>query len=563
MPHTHKYNSPKIKESKGVQLLTSIWIVPFIAMLIALWLAYQYYTKIGPTILINFKSNAGLIANQSQLKLRDVTIGMVSNISLSEDGNGVQVKVKVNKEVAEYLNEKAKFWIVHADVGSHGISGLDTLLSGSYIELNGQKEEETKHQFIGLEKPYIDKDAKGSYYILSAPHSNDITEGSNVYYRMIKVGRVERVAISPDGKKVNFTIFIKEQYTPFINNKSHFYTNSNFSVDLSQGKLDMNIASFSQLVHGGISVYTPLQSLNINSNQSKETQRKVYPLFKSLNEMKSKHLKLGSSDKVYAFKFLEKSTKLEIGSPVEFNGFQVGYITDIENYFSNSSHQVESIIFAIIHTESFTGKNEEIGDEVISKLVSNGLKASINSSIPMIGSDFIELVFDKNSSATIITNDQYDLFPTIKKEASSNILDETKKLIKKLEKLPLENLLISADKLLKDTNAPVQDLLKELKRTTKSIKNTVQNFNTSVSNINSLTAQESLQNLPLELTQTLQELNDTLTTFQALANDYGADSKFSDELSLTLHELSLTAESMGRVSQKLEKKPNALILGDD
>jgi len=583
MPHPHRYNSPKVKESKGVQLLTSIWIVPFIAMLIALWLAYQYYAKIGPTILISFKSNAGLIANQSQLKLRDVTIGMVSNISLSDDGNGVQVTVKVNKDVSKYLNEKAKFWIVHPDVGSHGISGLDTLLSGSYIELNGEKEEETKYYFTGLEKPYIDKGAKGKYFILSAPYSNDITEGSNVYYRMIKVGRVERVAISPDGKKVNFTVFIKEQYTPFVNNQSQFYTNSNFSIDLSQGKLDINIASVSQLVHGGISVYTPLQSLAVDTNQSKEKQRLVYPLFKSLNEMKAKHLKMGTHDKIYAFKFLEERTKLEIGSPVEFNGFQVGYVTDIKNSFANNSHTIDSKVFAIIHVEAFTTEDtNRSGEEVITNLVNKGLKATLNNSLPVVGSDFIDLVFDNNKTASIIKTAHYELFPTIKKESKANLLDETQKfitkleklpleslleetknVIKKVEKLPLESLLNSANKLVKESNAPVQNLLAELQETTQSINDTVQNFNISVSNINDLTAQESLQNLPVELSQTLAELNNTLLSFQALANDYGADSKFSSELSLTLHELSLTAESMGRISQKLEKKPNALILGDD
>jgi len=146
-----KYNAPKVRESKsGFQLLTTIWLVPLLALIIALWLASQYYAKIGPTIKISFKSNAGLIANQSQIKLRDVTVGMVTQISLAEDGNGVVVKAQMNKEVASYLNHKAKLWIVHPDVGSHGVSGLDTLLSGSYIELHGVKEEYTQKRFIGL-----------------------------------------------------------------------------------------------------------------------------------------------------------------------------------------------------------------------------------------------------------------------------------------------------------------------------------------------------------------------------------------------------------------------------
>ncbi len=561
MPHHPKYNTPKIKKSRGIQLLTTIWLVPIIAMTIALWLAYQYYSKIGPTIQINFKENAGLIANQSQLKLRNVTIGMVSKISLSQDGKGVSVQVKVNKEVSKYLNENAKFWIVHADVGSKGVSGLDTLLSGSYIELNGIKDKETKHKFKGLDKPYIDKDAAGKYYLLSAPSSNNISEGSHVYYRMIEIGRVERVAISSDGKKVNFTVFVEAKYTPFINNQSQFYTNSSFSVDLSKGKIDMNIASISQLVHGGISIYTPLQSMGLK--EVNKVQKYVFPLYKSLAEMKEKHLMIGFDDKIYSFKFKDNINKLEIGSPIEFNGFQVGYVTDINSHFSKKSQEVESEVFAIIHTKAFSESKKVKGSEVLEELVKHGLRATLDSTIPIIGSDYINLVFEKNRTATIKKSGNFDLFPTIHKKYSSNLLDDTQKLIQKIEKLPLEQLLISANKLLKENNAPIKNLLKDLRRTVNSVTKLVKNFDKTASNLNTITKQKSLQELPEQLTITLQELTTTLEKVQALSQDYGANSKFASELSLTLRELSLTAESMGRISLKLEKKPNALILGDD
>ncbi len=556
-----KYNTPKIKKSKGVQLLTTIWLVPFIAMTIALWLAYQYYSKIGPTIEITFKENAGLIANQSQLKLRNVNIGVVTKISLSKDGDGVTVQVKVNKEVSKYLNEKAKFWIVHADVGSHGVSGLDTILSGAYIELYGIKEKKTKLKFVGLDKPYIDKDAAGKYYVLSAPNSNNIVEGSHVYYRMIEVGRVERVAISPDGKKVNFTIFVKERYVPFINDESQFYTNSSFSVDFSKGKLDMNVASLSQIIHGGISIYTPIQSIGKKHNQT--NNKRIFPLYKSLSEMRVKHLRQGFDDRIYAFKFSDVTNKLEIGSPVEFNGFQVGYVTDIKSYFSNTAHKIESEVFALIHTKAFASSKEQKGNQVIEKLVKEGLKASLDSTIPIVGSDYINLVFDKNQTATIVKTKEYDYFPTIQKVASSNLLNDTQKLIQKLEKLPLENLLLSANKLLKDNNTPLKNLLKDLRKTVNNLDKLVKNFNKSATNLNRLTRKKSFQNLPTELTQTMQELTITLQKIQKLSSDYGADSKFASELSLTLRELAITAESMGRISLKLEKKPNALILGDD
>jgi paraquat-inducible protein B len=478
-----------------------------------------------------------------------------------------------------YLNEKAKFWIVHADVGSHGVSGLDTLISGSYIELYGVKEKKNKKHFVGLDKPYIDKDAEGEYYVLSAPMSNNISEGSNVYYRMVKVGRVERVAISPDGKKVNFTIFVEKKFTSYINDHSQFYTTSSFSLDFSQGKIDMKLASISQLVHGGISIYTPTQALD-KKEEFQKRQKRIFPLFKSLAEMKAKHLMTGADDKVYTFVFNEKKNKLEIGSPVEFNSFQVGYVTDIKSYFVPETKEVKSTVFAIIHTKAFENKQEKInGEKILESLINQGLKASLSSAIPVVGSDFINLVFDKSTEGklTFTANDVY--FPTSKREGSSNILKEVEALIVKLEKLPLEGLLNSATKLLNENNKPVQNVLKDLRHAINDFDVTIKNLNSftgkeslqslpdelsmTIQNLNNFTGQASLQTLPDELAITMQELTKTLKKVQQLSNEYGADSKFASELSLTLKELSFTAESMGRVSLKLEKKPNALILGDD
>lgn len=542
----YKYNTPKVKESKGIQMLTTIWMVPFIAMVIALWLAFQYYAKVGPTIEISFKSNAGLIANQSQIKIRDVTIGMVTQISLAEDGKGVKVKAQIDKEVAPYLNEKAKIWIVHPDVGSHGVSGLDTLLSGSYIKLHGLKDEETKHTFIGLEDPYLDNEAKGKYYQLKAPNSYDITEGSNVYYRQVKVGRVERVSIADTGEQVRFTIFVEERFTPFINTKSQFYTRSNFAMDFSQGKLDFSIAGLSQIVHGGISIYTPSYSIK---KQSKNRQM-IYPLYKSLADMKSKHLMTGADDKVYKFQFKDDITKLEVSSPLQFKGFQVGYVIDIDSHFNEEKRTIASDVFAIVHTKAFYNQANNIkGEKVLEQLVKDGLKAKLNTNLPVVGAQFIDLVFDKNVTANMLHEDTYVLFPTMEQKKDVGIVSEVKKLISKLEQLPLENLLNATTKLIDDNNAPIQTLLKDLDKT--------------VNNLNKLTSNKSLHQLPKDLSSTVQTLENTLTQFQDLAQGYDANSKFSAELSVTLKELSLAAESIERVSRKLEKKPNALLLGDD
>jgi paraquat-inducible protein B len=551
-----KYNAPKVKESKSVQILTTIWLVPFLAMIIALWLAFQYYTKLGPTIQISFESNAGLVANQSQIKLRDVTIGMVTKISLAKDGEGVVVEARMNKEVELYLNDKSKFWIVHADVGSHGVSGLDTLVSGSYIELYGVKEEETKNRFVGLEKPYMDREAKGKYYLLSAPNTYHISDGSNVYYRMLKVGRVEHVGIAPNGKQINFTIFVKDTYSKYINHESQFYASSTVEVDFSQGKLDISLASISQIIHGGISIYTPVHTIN-RDNNSTISHEKVFPLYKNLSEMKEKHLMRGIDNKIYKFNFKNSITKLDIGSPVEFNGFQVGYVTDIKSHFDETNQSVKSDVYAIIDTKSFNNsQNNKDGAEIIEELVNSGLKAQLNSNIPMVGSKFIDLIFNKNKNNQLIVENNSTLFPTIERKDESNILKEIENVVVKVKKLELEKLLASATNLLDQNKKPINNILKDLRTT-------INDFDSTVKNLNKITEQESLQTLPQDIQGTLAQLTSTLEEIQVLSQDYNADSIFASELSITLKELTATAESMGIISNKLERKTNALLLGDD
>ncbi len=557
-----RYNSPKIKKSKGIELFTTIWMIPFIAMIMALWLAFQYYSKVGPLVTITFEKNAGLVAKQSHVKLRNVIVGTVETVSLSEEGDGVSVTVRMNKDVSAYLNKSAKFWIVHPDVDSSGVTGLDTLLSGSYIEVKAQKSSKTKTYFVGLEEAPAE-DAKGKIYVLSAPKSYHLRKNANVYYRMIKVGKVQHVGLAPNGERVNFMIFVYDKYTKYINEHSQFYTTSTVSVDLSNGKLDLKVASLSQIARGGISIYTPTQSLRQENNLSL-AKNHLFPLYKNLNEMKAKHLMRGENDKVYKFRFHESISKLEIGSPIEFKSFQVGYVIDISSHFNNKSKKIESVVYAIIHTKGFSGENNsKEGEEILTSLVNDGLKAQLNTKLPLIGSEYIELVFKKNNHNHFVKDGDFSLFPTIEKVKSSNILKEVEALVLKVKNLKFEKLLDSATTLLDQNQKPISDILLGFKESVNKLNRTLESYDRVAQNLENLSNQEALQELPNNLELTLNELTETLKQVQKLSEDYNGDSRFSSELSLTMRELSETLASMKEVSKTLERKSNALILGDD
>ena len=110
-----------------------VWIVPLITALIAVWLAWDTYSKRGPTIAISFDTAAGLTAGQSQLKYKDVMMGTVKTITVSPDFTKVLVTVETMHEAEPLLNDKTIFWMVKPQLFAGNISGLETLLSGSYI----------------------------------------------------------------------------------------------------------------------------------------------------------------------------------------------------------------------------------------------------------------------------------------------------------------------------------------------------------------------------------------------------------------------------------------------
>jgi paraquat-inducible protein B len=586
-----QYNAPRVKESRGIQILTTVWLVPLIAMIIALWLGYQYYAKIGATIQISFRSNAGLVENQSLIKMRDVTIGMVTNISLSDNGKGVIIQARMNKEISNYLNEKARFWIVHPDVGSNGISGLDTIVSGSYIELFGKKEEETTHHYIGLEEPPLDDEARGVYYHLSAPKSYNISEGSHVYYRMMEVGRVERVGIAPDGGHVNFTIFVKDKYVPFINSQSKFYTRSAFNLDFSKGSLDMTLAPLSQLVHGGIAIHTPINTLEGNNTVKRGD---VFYLYQSYAKVKSKHLGFGGEDKIYKITFNIPTKSLKIGAPIEFQGFQVGQITDIKSHYVAKTRKIKSEIYLMLHQDSFSNTK-------LKKLVKEGLKVKLATSLPVVGSQYLQLVFDKSYPATIKHEEGCDTLPVLNhRETSPDIMAQISSLLEKLEQLPLENLLLSVTNLVNENREPIGTLLSNMDRAVldidqtvlgaersvndlnvltsqeefinlpKTLENliynldsTISSFNITVDNLNNFSSSQELHALPQNLNQAIFELENTLRNIQILSQEYGGDSKFADQLSVTLKAISEASESFDKTNKMLDRNANALVVGDE
>ena len=114
--------------------LSIVWVIPLIALVISLAVAWQAYQDRGPLITIKFSNGAGIAERETELRYRDVTVGVVEDVTFAPDLSGVVASVRVEPNVAPFIDRSATFWIVQPELTAQGVTGLDTVLSGVYIE---------------------------------------------------------------------------------------------------------------------------------------------------------------------------------------------------------------------------------------------------------------------------------------------------------------------------------------------------------------------------------------------------------------------------------------------
>src|SRR5262249_21122438 len=131
-----------------------VWLIPIVAAAIGAWLAYKAISEQGPEITISFESAAGLAAGKTEIRHKNVRLGVVNHIELSQDLSSVVVTAQMEKWVAAQLTTGTRFWVVLPRLGFSGISGLETLVSGSYIELDPGAGKSAR-SFVGLEEPPV------------------------------------------------------------------------------------------------------------------------------------------------------------------------------------------------------------------------------------------------------------------------------------------------------------------------------------------------------------------------------------------------------------------------
>ncbi len=245
----------KIKRQSRISM---VWIVPLAAAIVGGWLIFKYVRQLGPVISIQFSDGNQIEANQTTLRYRGVRVGDVLSVKLSHDAQHVEVQARLDKSAKSLARDGSVFWIVRPEVGAGGLHGLETIVSGPYIQVQPGGGKEQKN-FTGAEKPPILETSEGGLeIILTAPSLGSLTVGAPVYYRGMEVGAVRYFVLGEDSTMVNVHLLIETNFAPLVRTDSKFWNAGGVGVHFGLfSGFSMSAESLKALVIGGIAFATP------------------------------------------------------------------------------------------------------------------------------------------------------------------------------------------------------------------------------------------------------------------------------------------------------------------
>jgi paraquat-inducible protein B len=527
----------EVRKRRGISL---VWLIPLVAGAIAIWLGYTTLQEKGPTIRVAFDNAEGLEAGKTRVRYRNVEVGLVDQVTLSEDLSHIVVGASLDRSMAAHMREGTQFWIVRPRVGLGGVSGLGTLLSGAYVEFD-PGDGPTTQEFVGLEEPPpITSRVPGTQFLLRTDQLGSIGRGAPVYYRSIPVGQVLGYELADDKQALSIKIFVDAPNDQLVRPSSRFWNASGIEVSMGAGGLDVALESLEALLAGGIAFDTP----DIDEPGEAAAAGTAFPLFASLREV----TEAGFTQRIpYLVEFDGSVRGLRAGAPVEFRGIRAGTVTDVRLEIDAGHNAVRIPIALEIEPQRIgvvQGASDAQPYAVMAALVERGLRAQLKSGNLLTGELLVDLDFHPDSPpASLDRSGAHPKIPSVPAELEA-LEASVSAMLTKLAALPLP------------------ELIDDLRRTIKGIDSlvaspdtvgTVAALNQSAVRLAGLLAMFDGQVGPL-----LVQARSTLASADGLV---GADSQARYDLNLLLKELTGAARAIRGLADYLERHPEALLRG--
>ncbi|MFL1514213.1 PqiB family protein [Pseudomonas prosekii] len=500
-----------------------VWIVPIVAVLVGISLVVHTLMQEGPTIVITFKTGNGLTANKTEVKYRNVVIGHVSEVELSDDQKSVDATIKLSKQAETFTREDSQFWVVRPRIGAGGVSGIDTLLSGDYIGADIGHANGRAKNFKGLENPPpITYGEPGKRFTLHSQDLGSLDIGSPVYYRKIQVGQVVAYALDGDGKGVKIELFIHAPNDAYVTENTRFWNASGIDLNIGANGFAVKTESLSSLLVGGVAFRAPEYS----PNDQPATEEKTFELF---DDQVTALAPPNGKPQYLSLRFDQALRGLKVNAPVEFLGMEIGRVVSINLDFDEKKRSFPVNVGIVIypqrlgqaHTKMVKAlmhdpNDEAAGVRLMGTFIENGLRAQARSGNLLTGQLYISLDFyPKAEKVAFDPSVRPVSIPTIP-GSLEELQGKLQAMVDKINKLPVERIASNLDSNLVELR---KGLTQFNAKTLPGVQSTLADVSKTLNSASSTLAEDSPQRE--QITQTLDELKRMSRSLRELSDYLG------------------------------------------
>ncbi|GAB6049345.1 MlaD family protein [Hydrogenophilus islandicus] len=525
-----------------------VWLLPLAALFIALWVGYRAWIDAGVTVTVLFPSASGIEAGKTRVRYKEVEVGRVTAVELDPQLDQVEVTLAIHRDVAAHLKEDARFWVVRPRVTARAVTGLETLLSGTYITFDPGCNGKRLARYSGLkDPPFLAAEGGGKHFVLTSERAAPLEVGTPLYFRGLPVGEVVGAALDEVGT-LRISIFVRTPYDRYVRVSSRFWVQRAVRVEVGGRGIVAEVSSGLALLQGGIAFdWLPPWG---DGEVAEEGQ--LFPLY--ADERVAAHPP-SPFRLVFRMRLPEGVSGLYAQTPVFFSGFEVGQVLGVMPRFDEKAERVvPEVWFEIWPDRLDLPHDEEKVKAIFAEWVQSGLRAQPKPMSLLTGQKMIDLVFaPKAAPATLAWEEGYPTFPAL-----PAAFDEVARTVTQL----------ATD--LRD--APWKDLVSELRDAAHGLrvlldaqdpKSAAQRLRSVLDRTDRLLAE--FHQAPTEIVATLAQLRASLAALEGLVNglatDWGESGVAREQLHAVLRSTQSAARSVELLADELSRHPESLLRG--
>ena len=494
--------------------ISLVWLVPAVAIAIAASMLVRSVFLTGPRVEIEFKSAEGVEAGKTEVRYKEVVIGKVVGVALRDDRERVVVVVQLDQSAARFAVEDTAFWVVKPRIGTGGVSGLGTLLSGAYIGTDAGVSTRSRSEFVGLEAPpLVLRGEPGSIFVVRANDLGSLDVGSPVFYRRTQVGRVVGYTLDADRDELTLKVFIEAPYPKLVTLESRFWNASGIDLTLNASGLSVSTQTLVSILAGGIAFESPPDS----ARAAPAPENTVFTLHND------RRTALAPPDGVAVpvrMSFDQSVRGLVPGAAIDLLGVEIGRVRSVTLDYDAKTRRFPVEVIGEVYPlrlgpvrSALLRDVHNAGDAVVlEKLVADGLRAQLRTGSLLTGQLYVALDFMPGRTRTpALSDDGVVRMPTVP-GTLSELQPQIAEIVSKVSKIPFDEIghdlrttLASASKAIDKLSPEAQKTLAEVQRTLQRTQATLESLDRNIADP-SAPVQRNLEDAMLELQRTSRAL---------------------------------------------------------